>query len=131
MTEPAAAIDPDLIAPCGMNCGICRAYLRERTPCHGCAAADLNRPKTRVNCRLRVCDRRTGRFCFSCADFPCDRLERLDRRYSTRYGMSEIENLKYIRDHGLEKFLDEERRKWVSDAGVLCVHDRKRYRVKG
>ena len=126
MTEPAT--DPDLIAPCGMNCGICKAYLREWNPCHGCTAADLNRPKTRVNCRLRVCDRRTGRFCFSCTDFPCDRLERLDRRYRARYGMSEIDNLLFIRDQGLAKFLDEELKRWVSDAGILCVHDRKRYR---
>ncbi|HTY52562.1 MAG TPA: hypothetical protein VMB35_05160 [Methanomicrobiales archaeon] len=44
--------------------------------------------------------------------------------------MSEIDNLLFIRDRGLEKFLEEERGRWVSDAGVLCVHDRKYYRVK-
>jgi len=41
--------------------------------------------------------------------------------------MSEIENLVYIRDKGIEKFLDRERRKWISEKGVLCVHDRKYY----
>jgi hypothetical protein len=25
-----------LVAPCGMNCGICRAYLREKNKCPGC-----------------------------------------------------------------------------------------------
>jgi len=122
--------DPDLIAPCGMNCGICKAHLRERNPCHGCSHAEQNRPKTRVNCRLRLCDKRQGRFCYSCNDFPCDRLKSLDRRYRVRYGMSEIDNLVFIRDQGLERFLEEERRKWLSESGVLCVHDRMYYRVR-
>jgi hypothetical protein len=25
-----------LIAPCGMNCGVCMAYLREKNKCPGC-----------------------------------------------------------------------------------------------
>jgi hypothetical protein len=43
--------------------------------------------------------------------------------------MSEIENLEYIRDHGMEEFLENERRKWVSDNGILCVHDKKYYMI--
>ena len=31
---------PDLIAPCGMNCSLCRAYGRERKPCPGCRGDD-------------------------------------------------------------------------------------------
>jgi hypothetical protein len=124
---PPSSFDDTLIAPCGMNCGICRAHLRPRNPCHGCNDAEQNWPVTRVNCQLRTCGKRTGRFCFSCTEFPCDRLKRLDARYRARYGMSEIENLECIRDRGLEAFLEEERGKWVSDRGVLCVHDRKRY----
>jgi hypothetical protein len=122
---------PTSIAPCGMNCGVCRAYLREKNPCHGCTEADQNMPKTRVNCRLRVCDRRAGPFCCDCEEFPCKRLQHLDARYRVRYGMSEVENLECIRDHGLAAFLESERRRWVSDEGVLCVHDRQRYPVRG
>jgi len=29
-------INSSLIAPCGMNCGICLAYLREKKKCPGC-----------------------------------------------------------------------------------------------
>jgi len=43
--------------------------------------------------------------------------------------MSEIENLKYIRDNGITRFVEEEHQKWVSDRGVLCVHDRKYYKI--
>jgi hypothetical protein len=125
MSSPA--FDETLIAPCGMNCGVCRAYLRPKNPCHGCREAEQNLPKSRVNCRMRMCRERTGRFCHDCAGFPCDRLKRMDRRYRNRYGMSEIENLTCIRDHGMGRFLENERARWVSERGVLCVHDRRYY----
>ncbi len=120
-------ISKNLIAPCGMNCAICRAHLREHNPCHGCRDAEQNKPTTRVACRLRRCAQRRGIFC-DCAEFPCDPLNHLDQRYRTRYGMSEIENLIYIRNHGVEKFLANERTKWVSERGTLCVHDRNYYK---
>ena len=127
----APEFDPAIIAPCGMNCGICSARLRERRTCHGCNDADHDRPKYCATCRLRLCDRREGAFCFACAEFPCARLKRLDRRYRTRYGMSEIENLECIRDHGMAEFLEREHARWISDEGVLCVHNRKKYRRGG
>jgi len=123
----SAPIRKDLIAPCGMNCGICRAYLRQRNPCHGCSDAEQNKPRTRLNCRLRVCKKRSGDFCCNCTEFPCDRLKHLDKRYRTRYGMSEIENLEYIRDHGIRKFVERERKRWISEQGILCVHDKTFY----
>jgi hypothetical protein len=119
-----------LIAPCGINCGICRAYLRHINPCHGCNYIEQNRPKTRENCQIRICEKRTGEFCYQCSEFSCDRLKKLDNRYRKRYGISEIENLKYIRDNGMNKFLKNENINWVSDKGVLCVHDKKYYYVK-
>jgi hypothetical protein len=112
------------IAPCGMNCGICKAYLRKKNPCHGCHEAEQNMPITRVNCRIRTCDKRTGDFCYDCDQFPCDRLKHLDKRYRTRYGMSEIENLEHIRDRGMESFQENERARWTSEKGVFCVHDK-------
>ena len=41
--------------------------------------------------------------------------------------MSEIENLENIRDHGIDQFIDNEQEKWVTENGVICVHDRKIY----
>lgn len=117
----------DLIAPCGMNCGICKAYLRSNNPCLGCNQAEQNKPKTRVNCKLRICKKRTGKFCCDCTIFPCDRLIHLDFRYRTRYGMSEIENLEFIHKNGIKKFLEQERKKWIFEKGVLCVHDKNYY----
>ena len=122
------SITQNLIAPCGMNCAICKAYLRQHNPCHGCINLEVERPKTRAHCRLRVCTKRKGRFCCHCPEFPCDRLCHLDKRYRTKYGMSEIENLEFIRKNGIRKFVASERKHWISKQGVFCVHDKKYYK---
>lgn len=120
-------ITKNLIAPCGMNCGICKAYLRGANPCRGCNNAEENKPKTRVQCRLRVCQKRTGKFCCHCLEFPCEWLRHLDHRYRTRYGMSQIENLEFIRDNGIRKFVESERKRWISEKGIFCIHDKGYY----
>ena len=121
------SLSENLIAPCGINCGICLAHLRQNNPCNGCNKAEENYPKTRVNCRLRICTERKGKYCFECDKFPCERLEHLDKRYREKYGMSEIENLKFIRDNGMDEFIKSERAEWQSDKGILCLNDRKYY----
>ncbi len=123
--------DEALIASCGMNCGVCRAYLRTKRQCRGCTPDQEYWPKTCANCQMRLCERRRGKYCYDCAEFPCKRLRQMDVRYRTRYGMSEIENLEFIRDHGIEAFLEREEARWVSDDGVLCVHDGRRYGPNG
>ena len=122
-----AKFEIKLIAPCGFNCGICKAHLRPHNPCHGCNYNGQEKPKTRSQCRLRLCRKRTGQFCCHCGDFPCALLKRLANRYRARYGMSEIENLVAIRDKGIRSFVKGENRKWISEKGILCVQDRKYY----
>ena len=123
-----AKFDPKLIAPCGMNCAICKAHLRKHNPCHGCNFAENNRPKTRVKCPLRACRKGTGRFCCPCPEFPCDRLRHLDQRYQMKYSMSQIKNLEFIKAKGIKRFVEKEGKRWFSERGVLCVHDKKYYR---
>lgn len=120
-------ISCSLIAPCGMNCAVCHARLREKNPCHGCNFAESNKPKTRAFCKIRLCQERKGKFCFECEEFPCARLKHLDERYRTKYGMSEIENLEFIRDKSMDEFIENERKRWLSSKGILCVHDKKYY----
>jgi hypothetical protein len=43
--------------------------------------------------------------------------------------MSEIDNLVFIRDNGIKRFLERERRRWISDKGIICVHDKKYYPI--
>ncbi len=44
--------------------------------------------------------------------------------YRTKYNMSMIENLEYIRENGLEIFVDKEKKRWACDGcgGTICVH---------
>ena len=43
---------------------------------------------------------------------PCENLDRLDRRYRKRYDMSMVENLKEIRDKGINEFLKTQEEKY-------------------
>lgn len=117
--------DKNLIAPCGMNCGICQAYLREKDKCPGCRFGPTKISCTR--CKIKSCKERKGKFCFNCEIFPCGKLKHLDERYKAKYGMSEIENLEFIRDKGIDKFVDQERKRWQSGKGTFCVHNKKYY----
>ena len=108
-----------------MNCGVCIAYLREKDKCLGCEIGPTK--KSCLNCKIRNCRERKGQYCFDCANFPCERLKHLDKRYQTKYGMSEIENLEYIRDQGIDKFLQNECKKWQRESGIFCVHNKNVY----
>ncbi len=116
-----------IIAPCGMNCGVCMAYLRERNKCPGCRGDDTNKTVTRLRCKIKTCEvfeDENIEFCFECGDFPCDNLKHLDKRYRTKYHMSMIENLENIKNSGLEKFLEDEKVRWTCSecGGTICVH---------
>ncbi len=117
-----------LIAPCGMNCRLCRAHIRETKPCPGCRGEDSVKPETRISCPIKTCDKRVnGRagYCFSCDRFPCNRLTHLDERYETKYGMSMIDNLALIKKRGIKLFIRNEKKKWTCPGcgKLLCVHE--------
>jgi len=117
----------ELVAPCGMNCGICKAYYREKNPCPGCRGPDENKPRSCIECKVVKCDiikNSESGFCFECKDIPCNRLKNLDKRYKTKYHMSMIENLLFIKDEGMDAFLDKEKQKWSCPecGGIVTCH---------
>lgn len=117
-----------LIAPCGMNCGICIGYLREKNACGGCFKKDdENKPGNCRSCTIANCEHLSfteSGFCYECKIYPCARLKRLDKRYRTKYGMSMIENLDSIQKSGMEAFLGYEQERWTCKecGAVICVH---------
>lgn len=116
-----------LIAPCGMNCGLCLAYQRSKNTCSGCITADSNKANHCSKCRIKNCEQlklNNIKYCFDCKKYPCFRLKSLDKRYSTKYGMSMIENLNSIKQFGIQKFIKSEKEKWTCSkcGSMLCVH---------
>jgi hypothetical protein len=124
---PRQASTLTLIAPCGLDCRRCRAYIRERNPCPGCRGGDSHKSNACLACVIKNCEERaagTRRFCLAGGDCPCACLVHLDRRYRTRYGISAIGNLERIRAVGIRKFVAEETVKWTCShcGALLCMH---------
>ena len=120
-------LSAELIAPCGMNCALCIGYQRKRNPCSGCNSSNLNKPKHCIQCVIKTCDllgQTTSGYCFECTNFPCTRLKQLDKRYRTKYRMSMLSNLDFIKIHGMDAFLNLEYQRWTcSTCGELVsVH---------
>jgi hypothetical protein len=120
-------ISPILIAPCGMNCSLCRAFVRDKKACPGCRGDDHFKSKSCLNCHIKTCEKIVSaevKYCFSCDSFPCDKLLHLDKRYRTKYGMSMIDNLEEIRNSGIRHFIRTEKKRWICPkcGRLLCVH---------
>lgn len=121
-------MDEVLIAPCGMNCAICTAYLRKKNRCLGCRSEAADKWISRLRCPMRSCEtiknNRSG-FCYECDEYPCRSLKHIDKRYRTRYRMSMVENLEYIKEHGMDAFLEREEDKWQCPecGGVISCHN--------
>jgi hypothetical protein len=125
----------DLVAPCGMNCNVCSGYLshsknlpKKAGPhCIGCRPRNKKCAYLKGHCsKLR---NNEINFCYKCKDFPCDRLQTLDKRYRKNYHTSFIENLKRIRDVGVNRFLNEQKEKHtcLKCGGIICIHNGKCY----
>jgi hypothetical protein len=122
-----------LIAPCGMNCALCSNYLSMKndlrrtgimkTYCTGCRPRGKNCAFMKKSCELL--GEGKVQYCFECEEFPCRRLQHLDKRYRTKYHMSMIDNLKCIKEQGMQEFLEKEAEKWKCPecGGVICCHN--------
>lgn len=119
--------DARIIAPCGLNCSLCRAYSRAQHPCPGCRGGEHNKSNACLTCPIKNCEllaTNEHHSCASCSLFPCAELRQLDTRYATRYGVSPIANIERIREIGVRRFLEEESERWActSCGERLCMH---------
>ena len=123
---PRKLDNAELIAPCGLNCGICRAYLRERNKCPGCRGGTENKTDNHLNCKITNCSmiKEGLEFCYQCDLYPCDKFKHLEKRYRTKYGIFLKENFENIKILGLEKFVADEKKKWTCSecSGTICMH---------
>ena len=126
-------MEENLIAPCGMNCGLCVRYLAmkndlkskgfSKSYCPGCRPRGKNCAFLKKQCELL--GNGLVNFCYECKDFPCRRLKGLDKRYRASYHMSMIVNLEFIRDQGISSFLEKEAVKWQCPqcGQTICCHN--------
>ncbi len=115
----------NLIAPCGMNCALCMAYLREKNHCPGCGDRAIGACQKCVIKNCSILKKNKWRFCCGkCEQYPCTRLKNLDKRYRTKYNMSMIDNLEFIKNNGIKAFLKKEKERWTCKkcGGTICVH---------
>jgi hypothetical protein len=130
----------DLVAPCGINCGVCKRYLGTTTgiaqkkglpTCIGCRPGNIKGNFIGGSCALRceLLGENKIDFCFECKNFPCQKLQILNHRYSTKYNTNLINNLLEIKKSGLDRWLEREEEKWKCPecGGLIAIHDRMCY----
>ncbi len=127
----------DLVAPCGMYCGICDKYLAysHKLPkkrgkvcyCKGCRPQNKNCSFIKKKCE-------TGKiyeidFCFECNIFPCGILKKGSIKYKDRYHYDFVEKLSQIKNNGTDWFIKEQENlfKCSKCGDTICVHNQKCY----
>lgn len=124
----------ELVAPCGNNCATCVAFFgytmsgaKRKHTCPGCRSRNRGCAFLKQHCELIAKDQ--VRFCFECSDYPCTHLQKLDDRYTKKYNMSVIENLNFIKNQGMQKFLNSQKKKYRCPkcGATLCVHTNRCY----
>lgn len=125
---------PDLIAPCGMNCGICVAFFgytlkggKRKHPSSSYRTRDSQCAFLKKQCSRLATEQ--IEYCFECSGFPCEKLKTLDKRYRDKYGMSMIENLRQVQAYGIKQFLKNEQERWKCPVcgGIVCVNNKTCY----
>ncbi len=124
------AFTKDMIAPCGLDCSICRHAQKKTDPCPGCNGPDKNKPSYCFDeCGIVRCARRQEngwRFCDACPDYPCEDVMEKENRYMSKYPLKEspLQNLQDIRSIGMKAFLLQEKEKWTCRicGSPVCVH---------
>lgn len=91
-----------VVPSCGVFCGGCPVYVRDRKPCPGASLANrCERCKTFHLC----CAERGITHCYKCETFPCRKFKDFAKRWE-KYGQKLIENQLLMKSVGPESFLD-------------------------
>jgi len=112
-----------LVAPCGLDCGICELYLsrkdeqlknalmakgipEEVLPCDGCRAAEGACPVIDKKCATFECTHEKGiSFCSQCSDFPCMKLAPAADKAEFLPHNTKLFNLCVIRNGGVAELI--------------------------
>jgi len=103
---------------CGLDCGLCpRYYTIGTSRCPGCGGPDFF--NKHPSCSFITCCIRKNNLevCAECSDFPCSKFKS-DEEYqqlkeSSSYPSSKkiMPNLNFIKEHGIEKFAEQQKKR--------------------
>ena len=126
-------ISKELIAPCGMNCAICSRHLAyvnglKRSQCIGCRQRNEKCTYLFQRCTgINHDSKGDALFCYECDQYPCKQIDRMDKRYRKNFNMSVKDNLKFIKEKGINKFIVEQYDKYRCSTcgGLISIHNGK------
>lgn len=115
-----------IVAPCGLICDLCLGFQREKDKCSGCTV-EGSKPSYCTKCSIVNCSEKKGdstKPCSVCSKYPCKRLIALEKRYSTNYGESLMDNFHQINVKGLDLLLIDTEKAWTCNecGNLLTVH---------
>lgn len=117
-----------MFAPCGIDCSLCYAHLRDKKKCNGCLVNDESLPKSCRKCKIKLCAQEKNiDLCMNCEEFPCKLIKNIDRRYRKSYQISLIADSQRAKEVGIETFLKENRAKFTCPecSGPVSIHTKK------
>ena len=120
----------NMIAPCGLDCSLCRHAHDPVQPCGGCLGPEGQKYEyCNTWCDVMKCEkykRYRYRFCDECPDYPCEAIWEKENRYQEKYALKEspIQNLKEIREVGMQTFLQRQKQRFACPVcgDIISVH---------
>jgi hypothetical protein len=106
------------IAVCGLDCGLCPRYYTVGTSrCPGCCGPEFF--SKHPTCSFITCcvKKKNLEVCAECSDFPCSKFksekEYQQLKESSSYPSYKkvMPNLNYIKKHGIEKFIEQQKKR--------------------
>lgn len=127
MKMPKENIATIMFAPCGMNCKVCYKHCYHKKPCMGCLQGNMGKPEHCRKCKIRECIKAKDiEYCFECSDYPCRQIKNLEKSYTKRYRVSLMANSEFVKEQGLEAFMEKQREIYACSkcGGIISIHDR-------
>jgi hypothetical protein len=106
------------IGVCGLDCGLCpRYYTRGTSRCPGCAGPGFF--NKHPSCSFITCcvKKKELEVCAECSEFPCSKFKRNEEYQQLKESSSYpsykkvMPNLNFIKEHGIEKFIGQQKKR--------------------
>ncbi len=97
---------------CGLDCGLCpRYYTVGNSRCPGCCGPDFW--QKHPSCSFITCcvKKRNLEVCAECSEFPCSKFKDAGKYDSFLTYKKVIQNLNFSKEHGVEEFIEQQKKR--------------------